>query len=310
MIIVRFTSGLGNQMFQYNLYRLMQEIYPDTEVKADLTWFHANDDHHGYELEKCFAHDGSGFSICKATYGEIFRVTGLLPNMSAKHGPAFERFRRYPNRILRIFTQKKRKPYILDRLTQDITYEQIMHLDVSKDWYLIGFWIEECYFGKRVKSLQKELVFDDAYDETNAKLIGTIREENAVSIHVRRGDYLTTYAGQFSCLGREYYEQAVAKIRETCSNPRFYIFSDDSDFVKDEFVWLADKVIVSHNTGAQSFRDMQLMSTCRHNIIANSTFSMWAAILNRNPDHVTIYPAAYLTDEDTEQHFLPGWIRI
>ena len=310
MIIVRFTSGLGNQMYQYNLYRLLTETYPETEVKADLTWFYANNDHFGYELEKCFAREGGDFSLECASYGELLKVTGLIPNMSPKHGRGFEKFRRYPNRILREFTQKKRAPYILDRLAQTVTKEQILHLDPSKNWYLIGFWVEECYWKDRITSLQQELSFDENVDAENAELIRAITTGPSVSIHVRRGDYLTAYAHQFQSLTRDYYEQAVARIREIMPDATCYVFSDDSDFIRNEFEWLQNKVIVDHNTGADSFRDMQLMSLCKHNIIANSTFSAWASILNRNQDHVTIYPAAYLKGEDSQQITLPRWIRI
>ncbi|MCR5222287.1 MAG: alpha-1,2-fucosyltransferase [Lachnospiraceae bacterium] len=310
MIIVRFTSGLGNQMYQYNLYRLLKETYPDTPVKADLTWFYAHNDHHGYELEKCFAHDDSAFSIECATYRELFRVTGLIPNMSKGHGRGFEKFRRYPNRILREFTQKKRAPFILDRLQQDVSMETVLHLDPAKDWYLIGFWIESPYWRDRIPSLQKELCFDENYGKKNQELIRSIIESESVSIHVRRGDYLTTYAGQFKALSDDYYKKAVEEIKKVCDTPKFYIFSDDGAFIRREFDWIKDKVIVDHNTGDDSYRDMQLMSLCKHNIIANSTFSAWAAILNRNPEHVTVYPAAYLKDEDSEEIKLKNWIRI
>ena len=68
--------------------------------------------------------------------------------------------------------------------------------------------------------------------------------------------------------------------------------------------------VVDINKGNDSFRDMQLMSICRANIIANSTFSQWASILNENGDHITVYPARYMKDEDTEVRNLPGWIRV
>ncbi len=310
MIIVRFTSGLGNQMYQYNLYRFLQERYPQTEVKADLTWFYAHNDHFGYELEKCFSHPGSAFSLTEASAKELFHVTGLIPNTSKKHGVAFEKFRRYPNRILREFTQRSRAPYILDRLQQSVEQEQILHLDLSKDWYLMGFWVEECYWKDRIPSLQKELRFDENLDEENTRLAASINNTEAVSIHVRRGDYLTAYAHQFQSLGRDYYEKAVERIRQETDNPTFYVFSDDSDFIRTAFDWLDNKVIVDHNRDENSYRDMQLMSTCRHNIIANSTFSAWASILNSSPDHLTVYPAAYLKTEDKEQITVKNWIRI
>ncbi|MFT3985092.1 MAG: alpha-1,2-fucosyltransferase [Lachnospiraceae bacterium] len=326
MIVVRFTSGLGNQMFQYSFYRLMQETYPHTEVKADLTWFYANNDHHGYELERIFG-AGTGFQIIEASKADIFKATGLLPNLCDNNfAKGFEKLRRYPNRILRELTGKRRAPYQIDQLTGDISnldvvcpdggvknalYETVMQLDVSKNWYLTGFWIEEKYYRDRILQLRDELVFDRGLTGKNAELALRMRNENSVSIHVRRGDYLSPlYSGMFQSLGRDYYEKAVACINEHVPRPRFYLFSDDPAFAEKQFDWLPNRTIVMHNTGNDSYLDMQLMSLCKHNIIANSTFSQWGALLNKNKDHLTLYPAAYLKNQDNEEKTLPGWVRI
>ena len=114
----------------------------------------------------------------------------------------------------------------------------------------------------------------------------------------------------FVSLGRDYYEKAVDYIKEKVENPRFFIFSDDVDFVNKEFDWLSDKCIVTGNEGDESYRDMQLMSLCKHNITANSTFSQWGALLNKNKDHITVYPGAYLKDRDNEVKNFEGWIRL
>ncbi|MBO4889800.1 MAG: alpha-1,2-fucosyltransferase, partial [Lachnospiraceae bacterium] len=112
------------------------------------------------------------------------------------------------------------------------------------------------------------------------------------------------------CLDRDYYEPAVAEVRKHLSDPKFYIFSEDADYVNEAFSWLPEKTVVDINSGADSFRDMQLMTKCKANIIANSTFSQWASILNENPEHITVYPSVYMSGEDTEERTLPGWIRI
>lgn len=364
MIIVRFTSGLGNQMFQYSFYQFLRERYPDTAVRADLTWFYANNDHHGYELERIFGQvEGTKFHVEEAAKREIFRVTGLIPNLrqpetmltgrdqkreamtigenkvpeesfkrgkfTDKQAQSFEKFRRYPNRIIREFTQKKREPYIIDQLSGKICNEDIMsgdpeiteprnemfekvtHLDTTKDWFIMGFWIEEKYIFGRLDEIRKQLRFPDITDDRNKKLADEIKSCNSVSIHVRRGDYLsTTYENMFVALGRDYYEKAVNHIKEKTDDPKFFIFSDDGDFVRDEFTWLKNKCIVTGNDGEDSFRDMQLMSLCKHNIIANSTFSQWGALLNENEGHITLYPAAYLKDRDNEIKKMQGWVRI
>ncbi len=337
MIIVRFTSGLGNQMFQYSFYRFLKTIYKDTPVKADLTWFYANNDHHGYELQRIFGGvSDSSFDIEEATKKELFRVTGLIPNVrqpkdmitsgqgryTDDQALAFEKFRRYPNRIIREFTQKKREPYIIDQLSGAISnedlpdgsnpmYDKVTRLDVSKDWYIMGFWIEEKYLAGRLEEMRRHLKFPKITDERNKKLADEITSCDSVSIHVRRGDYLSpAYESMFVSLGRDYYDNAVAYIKEKVSDPKFYIFSDDPDFAKKEFERFGDTCIVTGNDGRDSFRDMQLMSLCKHNITANSTFSQWGALLNENEGHITVYPRAYLKMRDNEVKNFDGWIRI
>ena len=175
MIVVRFTSGLGNQMFQYSLYRFLKERYSNTEVLADLTWFSANNDHQGYELERIFGNvEESDFGIDKATNLQLFRVTGLIPNVVGnkvqditKASMRFEKLRRYPNRILREITEKSRLPFFIDELGENVCaeekkfyagnnvndsnalkdyfYDRLTNLDVSKNWYIKGFFIEERY---------------------------------------------------------------------------------------------------------------------------------------------------------------------
>ena len=347
MLTVRLSSGLGNQMFQYSFCLLLKKLYPKASVKADLTWFYANNDHHGYELQRIFGKNGS-FDLEEASFGELLRTTGLIPGrfmpkdmlackngreyhgrFSEKQAAFFEELRRYPNRVLREFTLKKRLPYMIDKggvgpasvlgrevLNNDDIYKQVTSLDISKDYYFTGFWISERYFGKVLSEARRDFAFPQAQDEENKSLIKEIAERpgRSVSLHVRRGDYLTVYKDQFRVLSREYYEKAVKLILERTGldmgELKFYIFSDDSDFVMREFDFLENKRVVTHNRGMESFRDMQLMSLCTHNIIANSTFSQWAALLNKNEGQLTVYPKAYLKDQDNEEKTLKGWIML
>ena len=326
MIVVRITSGLGNQMFQYSFYRLMQETYKDTKVKADLTWFYSNNDHHGYELERVFGNvPGSRFHIDEASKAELFRVTGLIPALNKS--PGFERFRRYPNRILREITGPGRKPYVIDELFGDIKnedrisedgsvrndmYEKLMNLDVSKDWYIMGYFIEEKYYMPHLEMMRDELYFDKGrLDGENSRILKEIEDSVSVSIHVRRGDYLSEqYADKFVSLKPDYYKKAIEIIEERVEKPHYFIFSDDPEFAAKAFDHLDNKSIVSCNRGEDSYKDMQLMSCCRHNIIANSTFSEWAALLNRNRNRLVIYPGAYMRDKDKEEKSMEGFIRI
>lgn len=315
MIIVRITSGLGNQMYQYNFYKLMKERYPEVPVKADITWFYANDEHHGYELERVYKHKDSSFDIDIASTKDIYKVTGQIPNFckGALGGPC--QFLLGPvNRILREKIHPDFECNKIDRLEDDKSnhiYDEVMNLDASKDWYLFGFWIEEPFYRDRLSKLKSEFAFRAFTDEANKELSDKMSATNSVSIHVRRGDYLSaTYSDKFLSLGAEYYKKAVEIIKEKITDPRFFIFSDDADFVKKEFTWLENATIVTNNTGKDSYKDMQLMSLCKHNIIANSTFSQWGALLNVNDEHLTIYPATYMKDEDSEVKTMSGYIRV
>ena len=325
MIIVRFTSGLGNQMFQYSFYRLMKEKYKDTKVLADLTWFYANNDHHGYELERIF---GAGnLEIEEASKGQIYRATGQLPPLI--QGPLAKKavFLEGPvNRILRERFNTTDRVNRIDQLDGPLSnkdtvneageeinevYDAVMNLDTGRDWYITGFWIEEKYYKPGIDRIRQKLIFPDFTEGENLKLAEKIAATDSVSIHVRRGDYLSdTYSSMFKSLGRDYYEKTVKVMKERFKDPRFYIFSDDPEYIKTAFDWLDNKQIVDCNHGDDSYRDMQLMSLCRGNIIANSTFSQWGALLNKNEDHLVIYPSAYLRDEDTEEKSLKGWVRI
>lgn len=343
MITVRISSGLGNQLFQYAFYNLMKETYPDTEVYADVTtWFNKNNEHNGYELENIFGDvEGSSFEIRRATASVLWKTMGIIPNMSrSEFGKKWDRIIRYPNRIIREFTEKSTSPFHIDQMNDSFAndsncfFEKVMNLDTSKNWMIDGYYIEEKYYGQVIDLLKSKLVFppfekvilsqskNGNKDEANSNALYQI-EKNieyaegilssySVSIHVRRGDYLSDfYKDRFISLGEDYYKRAVNYINTNVSNDaKFFIFSDDKDFVEKAFDWIENKVVVTGNEGVNSFKDMQLMSLCRHNIIANSTFSQWGALLNCNENHLTIYPKAYMVDKDNEVKNDKNWIRM
>lgn len=316
MIIVRFTSGLGNQMFQYNLYSMLKERFPNVPVKADVTWFHANSEHQGYELRRIFEHKNNPeFLLQEASVFDLLRVTGLIPCfVKGKSAKTFEKLRYYPNRILRLFSEKHFQKYRIDQTgfeDNQTILKQIEAIDPKKNWYITGFFIEEVYYRERLSKIRNQLRFPDVKDTANAEMLRQIEETESVSIHVRRGDYLSVqYQNSFLSLSMDYYKKAVEEVCRKVDSPVFYIFSDDKEYIEKEFDWLANKVIVEGNTGQNSYLDMMLMSRCHHNIIANSTFSVWAGLLNVHEDGMVFYPAAYMKEKDSERKTIKGWIRL
>ena len=227
-------------MFQYNLYSLLRKKYPDTKVKADVTWFYTDDEHHGFELRRIFENvPGSSFLLEEATTREIYTVSGQIPTCVKG---VFARPVKYllgpVNRHLRETGKCEKCGITFDHLKQKIYPEMVLDLDPGKNYYIFGYFIEEAYYKDRIDILKKELVFP-ALSGENARIAEQMKTKESVSVHVRRGDYLSkTYSDMFLCLGRDYYEAAVNIIREHMNSPHFYIFSEDADYVEKAFDWL------------------------------------------------------------------------
>lgn len=316
MIIVRFTSGLGNQMFQYNLYNTLFNRFPDVEVKADITWFDQFAEHQGFELCKLFERDDNkNFVINIASAADIYKCTGQFHSgPGSKCAELLNRIYRYPNRVLRLFNVHKHKRARIDQTgfedNADIL-KQIEDIDPTINYYITGFFIEEVYYRERLKNIRDCMKFDNKLSERNTSYVNQICSSESVSIHVRRGDYLSdTYKNSFLSLSMDYYKTAVKRVMEKLDNPLFFIFSDDKEYIKDAFSWLDNKVIIEGNAGSDSYRDLQLMAMCKANITANSTFSTWAGLLNGNENAIVIYPAMYMNEKESEIKTLAGWIRL
>lgn len=289
MIIVRFHGGLGNQMFQYAFYQYMEKKYPG-HLKADITWFERNyKEHQGYELEKVF-----GIQMLYASYEEIARVHQYFP-------------RYYPFAFLRYLSRKnakrknkKRKidtsvAHIFDfGETQYRKNETFDDLDINKDWYIEGVFCSDEYLVECETKVKAAFSFPKQTDEKIVRLQQEMEKENSVAIHVRRGDYVGTV---FDVLSSDYYRRAIELINEHTENPKFYIFSDDMEYIRKEFSFLENYTPV-HNEGKASYTDMMLISGCKHAIIANSSFSYWGAVLGEREGSIVIAPKKYKADEE------------
>jgi hypothetical protein len=150
-------------------------------------------------------------------------------------------------------------------------------------------------------------------DQRNRLIATEMQGLNAVSIHIRRGDYVKNELYNGACT-LDYYRKAIDAISMRINDARFYLFSDDEQWAQDFLKILSIQAVVIHwNKKADSYRDMYLMSQCKHHIIANSTFSWWGAWLNKNPQKTVIAPAIWFSDapRDADKDIIPDkWIRI
>jgi hypothetical protein len=180
-----------------------------------------------------------------------------------------------------------------------------------KDTSFLGYWQSEKYFKDICGLIRGEFIFN-IRDESLKHFADIIKSSaTSVSVHVRRGDYLKLHEIYGGICTAEYYNQAVEYIKSKVENSFFYVFSNDMQWVKDNL--RIDNAVYVEATmfdDYQDWYDMYLMSCCKHNIVANSSFSWWGAWLNDNPDKIVVSPNRWQNDADMDDIWCDGWIRV
>lgn len=184
--------------------------------------------------------------------------------------------------------------------------------DLPTNTYLHGYWQSERYFKSIRERLRDDLTFTSALDPANADMAARIdATPHAVSVHVRRGDYLD--CGSFAACTPDYYRNAVDRIANDLDGPlTCFVFSNDPEWARDNLALGAEQVVVDINDETRGPFDMHLMSRCAHHVIANSTFSWWGAWLNPDPAKRVVAPRhwfgkAKLANPD----LIPeGWVQL
>lgn len=290
MVIIHVMGGLGNQLYQYALYEKLKSL--GREVKLDLHAFTEAEGEEREWRELELPRLGLQYDVCTPEERRLFLDNSM----------------KLADRVRRKLTGRR------DRTVSECA-EYMPEVFGMDEVYLYGFWGCERYYVDIIPLLQEKIVFPGSADPRNNELVRKTGHENSVSLHIRRKDYLTVADGKryMGICTDAYYESAVKYIMEHVENPVFYIFSDDLDYARTHFD-RPDMKVIDWNTGRDSLFDMELMSRCRHNICANSTFSIWGARLNKNPHKIMIRPLHHdnyeNSDAQTVQGNWPGWILI
>ena len=275
MIIIRVMGGLGNQLQQYALYRKFQSM--GTQARLDLSWFSEKTQAEAAAPRRLALSDFVDLPLEEASDEEVRALLGRAYEEPA--GLAEKLKRRLAPKRLSLFEES------------EMFHGEVLSWD---NRYLVGYWACEAYYADILERLREEIRFPNGGDERNRETMEEMAGQTAVSIHIRRGDYLDAEnAAMFGGICTEaYYDTAIRYIREKCPGAVFYVFSDDTDYVRDHYRG-AEYRIVDWNRGEDSFYDMQLMSCCKHNICANSTFSFWGARLNGTAGKIMIRPSIH-----------------
>ena len=181
--------------------------------------------------------------------------------------------------------------------------------------YLTGFFQSEKYFADVKEEVRRRLTFSERVKaelpESGREILTRIEAGPSVSVHVRRGDYLhASHNGMYEGICTlDYYRKAMAQIREKEPEAVFFLFSNDMEWTKEHLAG-PDCVPVEGGSEEKGYLDLYLMSRCRHNIIANSSFSWWGAWLNDNPEKQVIAPARWINGRECRDIYTEGMIRI
>jgi len=290
VIITKLQGGLGNQLFQYAAGRSLAQKH-ETSLKFDVSWYnnYAN-------------------SVTPRRLGlDLFSVAADIAADSE-----VEKFRKLgvPRLIEKI------KPYKWKKHVQ----EKHFHFDsrvlsLPNNVYLEGHWQSEKYFQKNRDIIDREVTLKKPIEAAYGQLIHAMKQTDSVSVHIRRGDYVSHAKAKqvHGICSPVYYAKAIEIIKTKINTPAFFVFSDDIPWVKANIKIPFDIVtFVSERKDIKDYEELVLMSKCKHNIIANSSFSWWGAWLNRNPDKIVIAPERWFADSsfNTKDLLPESWMKI
>jgi hypothetical protein len=290
MIIVQLKGGLGNQLFQYAAGLSLAEHHR-VVVKVDPAELNQTDKHIGtfrtFDLQQTLA------DPLIATENEIQKIRSqhIIAKYIDKLRPAYQR---------KIYKEA------------DFRFDQHF-FEAGDNIYLKGYRQSQKYFLPIEKKIRQCFHLKDEAVANVLKRGQELQSGNSIAIHIRRGDYSKKIVREFHGIPDDsYYQQAINYFEKKYDDCRFYIFSDDPHWVKNNLNFRSAVTLVSGNYSHTPFEDFYLISQCRHQIIANSTFSWWAAWLNPSPGKIVIAPKRWFNNApyDTRDLIPESWIKM
>ncbi len=292
MIIVQVAGGLGNQLQQYALYQKFVRM--GKEARLDISWFIEESMQKNVlakrKLELDFF-DRLIYEICtveeKAELIGSEELTGKI--------------------------RRKLFPFTVHRFQETQMYHpELMQFD---NMYISGYFACEKYYADILYDLRERIQFPPSSNPQNQEIAEEMQKRESVSVHIRRGDYLDQENIKLfgGICTDAYYVGAMKHIRDQYPEAHFYLFSDDAEYIRGRYKG-ENYTVIDWNHGADSFYDMWLMSRCKHNICANSTFSFWGARLNGYEKKIMMRPAIHKTtqifDAEKMRDLWKGWILV
>ncbi len=292
MILVKLMGGLGNQMFQYAAAKALACKH-NVDIKVDLSFLNA--DPKGNYTARKYELDIFNSVIKIASEEDLLKFNNKINNKIARSLQ-----RNFPSLFTYLLAAESGSNYSL------------AFQSYPKNTYLNGFWQSEKYFEHYKAQIKTDYEFKKIIPNALQVILNQIQNSNSISIHVRRGDYVALKSANdfHGICNIDYYKTAISLMAQKNKNIELFIFSDDIDWCKQNFEFNFPMHFVQHKL--ESYWDMFLMSNCKHNIIANSSFSWWAAWLNKNIEKTIIAPKNWFANTaiNTNDLIPLQWIKI
>ena len=289
MKIVNILGGLGNQMFECAMYLALKDAHPEENIKVCTRSFRGYGLHNGLEIQRIF-----GVELPEASLMELSKLAYPFLN--------------YKTYQIMFHCLPKRKS-----MTQGTTQIKFNPLETSRvdSVFYDGYWQNEGFFKHIREQILNTYSFPIFKDVKNEQLAGKLIRSNSVSIHIRRGDYLKEPI--WCVCDQDYYERSIKYVISKDDVDTLCVFSDDIQWCKENLKSIAGDIEIEYvdwNKGPESYRDMQLMTYCKHNIIANSSFSWWGAWLGRRVGKMVIAPKVWCNKPIVNDPICENWIRL
>lgn len=294
MIIVKLQGGLGNQLFQYAFGKAMAYKH-GVPLVLDASLYSlknfGSDTPREYKLDN--------FNIEAEVRHEPADFLGKILS------------RPYLKKVLSYFEKVGLKPWGHFVKEHGMEFKEQPYYPPTT--YYLGFFQSEKYFKAYTQDIRKQFTLAKPVSNEFSRLESKIKEGESVSIHIRRGDFLT-HPGSLKHVGfadLSYFERAINYVEKEKPNCRFFVFSDDIQWAKKNIKTKSPITFISH-PNLTDCEELILLSMCKHDIISNSTFSWWGAWLNQNPDKIVIRPKRWFNNPALSSDDLlpPDWIAL
>ena len=279
MIELDITGGLGNQMFQYACARALQLKKGERILRINTNLFKSDGYGRSYSLDSCNLPSGS-IEVVDRPAKLVWFLGGLANHADGFVYSLFKTFGLYiwKSRNYRIIECK------------------------GKNAVIFGYFQSEKYFKDYSDIVREELKISKPISKENQRWIDEISGTNSVCLHIRRGDYLKE---NLIMCDERYYRNGVEYLKNSIENPTFFVFSDDIDWVKENFKDPSFRYVDNKNS---DYDELRLMYSCKHFIMSNSSFSWWAQYLSDNKGKIVIAPPKWMPTDPVSDIYMDEWV--